>query len=101
MKCEIPNGTILCHESRNRKAPQKRVLRGYSVPDRKKQLLLGSGFAGAHFEPFFTAVAALLLGAFFKLLSHSGESFYPKEPAPSIAFAKNWILEFRVLECPA
>lgn len=62
----------------NRKAPQKRVLRGYSVPEGRKCLLLtgsGGGFAGTHFEAFFAKYTAALFGAFFKLLSHSGESF--------------------------
>jgi hypothetical protein len=55
----------------NRKAPQKRFLRGYSVPEYKKRLLLGGcGFTGAHFEAFFAENAAALFGSFFKLLSH-------------------------------
>lgn len=55
----------------NRKAPQRRFLRGYSVQIARSRLLLGSsGFAGTHFEAFFAKYTAALFGSFFKLLSH-------------------------------
>ncbi len=53
----------------NRKAPQKRVLRGRSVSERsRKRLLLTGGngsFAGTHFEAFFAKYTAALFGSFF------------------------------------
>jgi hypothetical protein len=53
----------------NRKAPQKRVLRGCSALGRQKKRLLlagsGSGFAGTHFEAFFAKYTAALFGSFF------------------------------------
>jgi len=47
----------------------------FSSRSRKKLLLLGScSFASADFQAFFAKYTAALFGAFFKLLSHSGES---------------------------